>query len=60
MLGIAGSDDKVEWLKELGFDDALNYKDPNFAKNFRAATKASFLLSKKLEEGCSSNILSHV
>jgi NADPH-dependent curcumin reductase CurA len=39
VLGIAGSDDKVAWLKELGFDDALNYKDPNFAKNFRAATK---------------------
>jgi len=26
VLGIAGSDDKVEWLKELGCDDALNYK----------------------------------
>lgn len=38
VLGIAGSDDKVEWLKELGFDDALNYKDPGFAKKFRAAT----------------------
>jgi NADPH-dependent curcumin reductase CurA len=42
VLGIAGSDDKVQWLKELGFDDALNYKDPKFAKNFRAATKVSF------------------
>lgn len=41
VLGIAGSDDKVLWLKELGFDDALNYKDPNFSKNFRAATKVS-------------------
>lgn len=39
VLGIAGSDDKVQWLKNLGFDDALNYKDPNFAKNFRSATK---------------------
>jgi len=38
VLGICGSDDKVEWLKELGFDNALNYKDPNFAKNFKAAT----------------------
>jgi hypothetical protein len=42
VLGIAGSDDKVQWLKELGFDDALNYKDRKFAKNFRAATKVSF------------------
>jgi NADPH-dependent curcumin reductase CurA len=40
VLGIAGSDDKCKWLiSELGFDNALNYKDPNFAKNFRAATK---------------------
>lgn len=40
VLGIAGSDDKVQWLKEeLGFDDALNYKDPDFGKKFRAATK---------------------
>ena len=41
VLGIAGSDDKVAWLKEdLGFDDALNYKDPNFAKQFRDKTKS--------------------
>jgi hypothetical protein len=26
----------------LGFDNALNYKDPKFAKNFRAATKVGF------------------
>lgn len=40
VLGLAGGDDKVRWLKEeLGFDDALNYKDPEFAKKFRAATK---------------------
>ncbi len=39
VLGIAGSDDKIAWLKELGFDDALNYKDPNFAKQFREKTK---------------------
>ena len=40
VLGIAGSDDKCAWLRELGFDDALNYKDPQFAKKFRAATKS--------------------
>jgi NADPH-dependent curcumin reductase CurA len=40
VLGLAGEDSKVSWLKEeLGFDEALNYKDPDFAKKFRAATK---------------------
>ncbi|TID24507.1 NAD(P)-binding protein [Venturia nashicola] len=40
VLGIAGSDDKCEWLtKELGFDTSLNYKDKDFGKKFRAATK---------------------
>ncbi|KAL8935511.1 MAG: hypothetical protein Q9216_005389 [Gyalolechia sp. 2 TL-2023] len=40
VLGIAGNDDKVGWLKEeLGFDDALNYKDKEFLKRFRDATK---------------------
>lgn len=46
VLGIAGSDDKVQWLKDLGFDDALNYKDKDFAKNFRAATKVSLFYQK--------------
>lgn len=42
VLGIAGSDDKCRWLvDELGFDAALNYKDPDYAKKFRAATKVS-------------------
>ncbi|KAL8857963.1 MAG: hypothetical protein Q9178_005422 [Gyalolechia marmorata] len=45
VLGIAGSDDKIQWLKEsLGFDDALNYKDPDFPKKFKEATKVCFLL----------------
>jgi NADPH-dependent curcumin reductase CurA len=40
VLGVAGSNDKIRWLKEeLGFDEALNYKDPDFSKQFRAATK---------------------
>ncbi len=39
VLGLAGSDDKVKWLKELGCDDALNYKDPEFPKKFRASTE---------------------
>lgn len=39
VLGLAGSADKVQWLKDLGCDDALNYKDENFAKDFKAKTK---------------------
>lgn len=40
VLGIAGTPDKCRWLvEELGFDEALNYKDPDFSKQFRAATK---------------------
>lgn len=40
VLGLAGSDDKVSWLKnDLGLDDALNYKDPDFTTKFRNATK---------------------
>lgn len=39
VLGLAGSDDKVTWLKELGADNALNYKSPTFVADFKAATK---------------------
>ncbi|KAL6251806.1 hypothetical protein RBB50_002016 [Rhinocladiella similis] len=40
VLGIAGSEDKCRWLvEELGFDGALNYKDKEFFKKFRNATK---------------------
>ncbi|KAK5218768.1 hypothetical protein LTR72_008708 [Exophiala xenobiotica] len=47
VLGIAGSDDKCRWLKEeLGFDGALNYKDEEFGKNFRSATKVSVPLDR--------------
>ncbi|KAH8674343.1 zinc-binding dehydrogenase [Xylariales sp. PMI_506] len=39
VVGIAGSDEKVRWLKEdLGLDVALNYKDPDFRKKFKEAT----------------------
>ncbi|TVY38318.1 putative NADP-dependent oxidoreductase [Lachnellula subtilissima] len=37
VLGIAGSDEKVAWLKEF-CDDALNYKAADFAKQFKAKT----------------------
>lgn len=39
VLGIAGSDDKVQWLKDLGCDHALNYKDANFKADFKAKTE---------------------
>jgi prostaglandin reductase 1 len=30
VIGFAGSDDKVQWLKnEIGFDEAFNYKTIN-------------------------------
>ncbi|KAI1363607.1 hypothetical protein F5Y08DRAFT_340432 [Xylaria arbuscula] len=39
VVGIAGSEEKCEWLKkDLGFDAALNYKSENFRKEFEAAT----------------------
>ncbi|KAJ4424401.1 hypothetical protein N0V82_000922 [Gnomoniopsis sp. IMI 355080] len=39
VVGIAGSSDKCAWLKELGFDEALNYKDADFKSQFLEATK---------------------
>jgi len=39
VLGLAGSDDKVQWLKDLGVDDALNYKDHDFKEKFKESTK---------------------
>lgn len=40
VIGIAGSDDKCKWLTDdLGLDGALNYKDPDFKKKFKEATK---------------------
>ncbi|KAI1261170.1 NAD(P)-binding protein [Xylariaceae sp. FL1019] len=39
VVGIAGSDDKCRWLKELGFDEALNYKDSDFSDKFNKATE---------------------
>ncbi|KAK5053688.1 hypothetical protein LTR84_001649 [Exophiala bonariae] len=39
VLGLTGSNDKVQWLKDIGFDDALNYRDEDFVEKFKAATQ---------------------
>lgn len=38
VLALAGSEEKVKWLKEMGCDEALNYKDADFKKKFKEAT----------------------
>ena len=38
VIGIVGSSDKMTWIKSIGFDAAVNYKSPNFAKEFKEAT----------------------
>ncbi|KAJ6109602.1 hypothetical protein N7486_001837 [Penicillium sp. IBT 16267x] len=39
VVGLAGSADKCEFLvKELGFDAAINYKDPQWKKQLKEAT----------------------
>jgi NADPH-dependent curcumin reductase CurA len=39
VVGIAGSDDKCQWLTEdLGFDAAINYKNPDWKDKLAAAT----------------------
>jgi len=35
VVGYAGSDDKVEWLKTLGFDKAYNYKTQELPKTLK-------------------------
>lgn len=39
VVGIAGGADKCRWLREeLGYDDAVDYKAPDFRQRLRAAT----------------------
>jgi len=35
VLGITGSDDKCKWIKELGFDGAINYKTQNVLEELK-------------------------
>jgi prostaglandin reductase 1 len=37
VIGYTGSDDKVEWLKEIGFDHAYNYKKVDLDKSLKEA-----------------------
>jgi len=37
VIGYAGSDRKVNWLKEIGFDHAYNYKKVNLDKSLKEA-----------------------
>lgn len=37
VIGIAGSDDKCQWLKKLGFDCAINYKTSNVLEELKKA-----------------------
>merc|ERR1719348_1015933 len=37
VIGFAGTDDKCEWLKELGFDYAFNYKKSGVAESLAEA-----------------------
>jgi NADPH-dependent curcumin reductase len=39
VVGIAGTDEKCEWIKgDLGFDAAINYKHPDWKEQLTAAT----------------------
>jgi NADPH-dependent curcumin reductase CurA len=42
VIATAGSDDKCEWLKSLGADEALNYKDKDFRKQFQDVVKNKY------------------
>ena len=37
VIGYAGTDEKVKWLKELGFDSAYNYKKVNLSESLKEA-----------------------
>ena len=37
VIGYAGDDDKVAWLKSIGYDEAFNYKKVGVAESLAAA-----------------------
>jgi len=42
VVGCAGSDEKVAWLKSIGFDHAFNYKTANASAEMKAAAPNGF------------------
>jgi hypothetical protein len=36
VVGIAGADEKVEWLKSIGFDDGINYETTDVGEGLRS------------------------
>jgi NADPH-dependent curcumin reductase CurA len=42
VVGIAGGAAKCAWVKQLGADECVDYKDPNFAANLKAALNGEF------------------
>ena len=40
MIGYAGSDDKCAWLKQIGFDEAFNYKKVGVVESLSKAAPA--------------------
>uniref|UniRef100_A0AAG5DJX2 15-oxoprostaglandin 13-reductase n=1 Tax=Anopheles atroparvus TaxID=41427 RepID=A0AAG5DJX2_ANOAO len=38
VVGLAGTDEKVRWLKEIGFDEAINYKADSLRQQLAEAT----------------------
>jgi len=39
VLGFSGSDEKVEWVKKLGFDHSFNYKTVNLREALKEYAK---------------------
>ncbi|KAM0544325.1 hypothetical protein ACHAPJ_011861 [Fusarium lateritium] len=38
VIGIAGSDEKCEWVKSIGAHECINYKSPTFLEDLKAVT----------------------
>lgn len=39
VVGIAGTEEKCEWVRSLGADECVNYKSPSFGEDLRRATE---------------------
>ncbi|QLD87960.1 NADP-dependent oxidoreductase [Natronomonas salina] len=37
VIGIAGADEKIEWLESVGFDEGINYKEEDVSSRLREA-----------------------